>query len=190
MLGQAIFITCWGIASCIRLPYQQAYRQEKFGANFHSMQDTIMILCAFLGMLIIPFWYISSSLIDFADYSIPIWAILLGTVLQLVGIYVFYYAHRDLGKNYSGLVELREGHKLVTEGIYSIIRHPMYAAFWLLVLGQALLLGNYLAAFSGILGFGFLYITRIDREEEMLLQKFGKEYREYMESTGRLFPKK
>ncbi len=107
----------------------------------------------------------------------------------MCGLFIFYLAHRDLGLNYSALLELRDEHELITHGIYRHIRHPMYAAIWLMVLGQAFLLANVIAGFGGILGFGFLYVTRIDFEEQMLIDRFGTAYRDYMERTGRLIPK-
>ena len=49
----------------------------------------------------------------------------------------------------------------------------MYTAFWLWALAQAILLPNWIAGFAGILGFGTLYLFRVRREEEMLLETFG-----------------
>ena len=43
--------------------------------------------------------------------------------------------------------------------------------------------------FAGILGFGTLYLFRVGREEEMLLETFGDEYRDYMRRTGRVIPR-
>jgi len=48
--------------------------------------------------------------------------------------------HKDLGRNWSVTLEVREQHALVTNGVYSRVRHPMYSAFWLWALAQALLL--------------------------------------------------
>jgi protein-S-isoprenylcysteine O-methyltransferase Ste14 len=65
----------------------------------------------------------------------------------------------------------------------------MYTAFWLWTLAQAILLPNWIAGFAGILGFGTLYLIRVGREEEMLLETFGDEYRDYMRRTGRVIPR-
>jgi protein-S-isoprenylcysteine O-methyltransferase Ste14 len=64
----------------------------------------------------------------------------------------------------------------------------MYSAFWLWAIAQALLLPNWIAGFAGIAGFGILFFGRVAREERMLQQTFGDNYREYMARTGRVFP--
>jgi protein-S-isoprenylcysteine O-methyltransferase Ste14 len=64
----------------------------------------------------------------------------------------------------------------------------MYTAFWLWALAQAVLLPNWMAGFSGIAGFGTLYLFRVGREEKMLLETFGDEYRGYMSRTRRIIP--
>ena len=64
----------------------------------------------------------------------------------------------------------------------------MYAAFWLLALAQALLLPNWIAGLSGLIGFGTLFFARVGREERMMLETFGEEYRAYMGRTKRIIP--
>jgi protein-S-isoprenylcysteine O-methyltransferase Ste14 len=51
------------------------------------------------------------------------------------------------------------------------------------------LLPNWIAGLAGILGFGTLYLFRVGREEAMLLEAFGDEYRDYMRRTGRVIPR-
>ena len=76
----------------------------------------------------------------------------------------------------------------MTEGIYRRVRHPMYSAFWLWAIAQALLLPNWFAGFAGLAGFSVLYFGRVAREERMMLEAFGDRYRTYMARTGRVFP--
>jgi protein-S-isoprenylcysteine O-methyltransferase Ste14 len=64
----------------------------------------------------------------------------------------------------------------------------MYSAFWLWAIAQALLLPNWVAGFSGLVGFGILFFGRVGREERMMLEAFGDSYRAYMARTGRVFP--
>ena len=86
-------------------------------------------------------------------------------------------------------LDLRKDHKLVTEGIYKKVRHPMYSAFWLWAIAQPMLLSNWAAGFSAFVGFGVLYFLRVGQEEEMMLKEFGAEYEEYSQRTGRIFPR-
>ena len=65
----------------------------------------------------------------------------------------------------------------------------MYSAFWLWAFAQALLLPNWVAGLSGIVGFGILFFGRVSREERIMLDTFGDQYREYMVRTYRVLPK-
>ena len=93
-----------------------------------------------------------------------------------------------LGEQCEHRVDVRENHRLVTEGVYRHLRHPMYTAFWLWAAAQALLLPNWIAGLSGLFGFGTLYFLRIGKEEQLMLDTFGDEYRVYMARTRRVIP--
>ena len=76
---------------------------------------------------------------------------------------------------------------LVTSGLYHYSRNPMYLALLLLLLGWGLYLGN---AFNTILAAGFVYYMnafQIIPEEEVLRDKFGKEYQKYCVMVRRWF---
>jgi protein-S-isoprenylcysteine O-methyltransferase Ste14 len=64
----------------------------------------------------------------------------------------------------------------------------MYTAFWLWVVAQALLLPNWVAGLSGLIGFGTLYFLRVGEEEQLMLDTFGDSYRSYMARSKRLIP--
>ena len=101
---------------------------------------------------------------------------------------LFYRVHKELGRNWSDSLEVREQQKLVTDGLYAYVRHPMYTAFFLWAVAQALLLPNWFAGLAGLVGFGTLFLFRVGREEAMMLDAFGDEYRAYMARTARLIP--
>ena len=65
----------------------------------------------------------------------------------------------------------------------------MYAAHWWWAIAQILLLQNWIAGLSLLVSFLPLYLVRVPREERMMLEQFGQEYRIYMSRTGRLFPR-
>ncbi|CEG07319.1 Putative protein-S-isoprenylcysteine methyltransferase [Afipia felis] len=64
----------------------------------------------------------------------------------------------------------------------------MYAAFWLWALARAFLLPNWIAGPAGLIGFGILFFMRVGREEQMMIDTFGDEYRAYMQRTARVVP--
>ena len=65
----------------------------------------------------------------------------------------------------------------------------MYAAHWLWAIAQALLIANWLAGPAMLVTFGVLYLLRVPREERLLLEHFGEEYRSYMQRTGWIVPR-
>ncbi len=110
--------------------------------------------------------------------------------VMVISLWLFWRSHADLGHNWSISLELREGHELVTHGVYRKIRHPMYASIWLWNIAQAMLLQNWLAGWPALLAFAAMYFLRTPREEQLMCEAFGEEYREYMRQTGRLLPRR
>jgi protein-S-isoprenylcysteine O-methyltransferase Ste14 len=102
---------------------------------------------------------------------------------------LFYRSHADLGLNWSATLELRKGHELVQHGVYRSMRHPMYASILLWDVAQGLLLRNWLAGWCAFVTFALLYVVRAPREERMMCDAFGEDYRNYMRRSGRLFPR-
>jgi protein-S-isoprenylcysteine O-methyltransferase Ste14 len=96
--------------------------------------------------LVLPLVLVATPLLAFADYDLPAWATVVGAAVQLPLLWLFWRSHTDLAGNWSPGLEVREEHGLVTHGIYTHIRHPMYAALWLWALSQPLLLYNWIAA--------------------------------------------
>lgn len=146
-----------------------------------------------IGSQIIPLLYMLTHKLDFADYRLSkkaeAWTGRIGTVTFGIGLWLLWRSHADLGPNWSPTTEIKEDHKLVTDGAYRYIRHPMYAAHGLWGIAQALLLQNWIAGLGSLAPLVPLYLMRIPKEEGMMLDEFGGEYRSYMDRTGRVFPR-
>jgi protein-S-isoprenylcysteine O-methyltransferase Ste14 len=161
--------------------------------NRGTWKEKLLLFFSFIGMQVIPLIYIFSSLLNFAEYDLSLrlsrilgWA---GCVFFVVAIWVLWRSHVDLGRNFSPDLKINKEHALVTDGIFQTIRHPMYAAHWLWALAQAMLLQNWIAGWSMVVTFWPLYSYRVCREEHMMCDQFGDEYRNYIGRTGRLFPR-
>ncbi len=113
----------------------------------------------------------------------------LGVLFNLAAFGLFVWIHRALGRNWSGILEVRENHQLVTDGPYRWVRHPMYSTFFLFCLAQFTLSANWLVGLISFLTMAFFYLQRVHDEEGMLLGQFGDAYRHYMKRTGRLLPR-
>ncbi len=151
-------------------------------------QEKILLAAMFATGLFFPVLYLFTPLLSFANYQLPQWVHACGLVIMISALWLFWRSHADLGLNWSATLEMRKYHEITRHGVYERIRHPMYAAIWLFSIAQALLLDNWLAGWGVVCAFGCLYFLRVAREEQMLLDHFGKDYELYMAQTGRLFP--
>lgn len=173
----------------IRAPLNQKRKQEKMSEQRVTSQEKILLGLLFIGMFLVPIIYAATNWLDFANYTLPAWAGWLGVLILGGAIFVFWRAHADLGLNWSPSLEIREKHELITRGIYSVIRHPMYASQWLWVIAQPLLLQNWIAGFLDLLVFIPFYFLRVKAEEQLMVEKFGNQYQDYMQKVGAILPK-
>jgi protein-S-isoprenylcysteine O-methyltransferase Ste14 len=172
----------------IRLPHSRRSRRTPIASRTDRVRDTVLLIISFSGMCLVPLTYVVTNEPKFATYPFRPAQAWLGTLVFAVSLFLFYLVHKQLGKNWSVTLEIREQHALVTSGLYQYVRHPMYTAFWLWAIAQALLLPNWVAGPAGLVGFGTLYFLRIGHEERMMVERFGDEYRAYAARTKRLIP--
>lgn len=186
---KAIYFVAILVEIIIRIPLNKRRKREKMSEQRVTRQERILLGLLSLGMFFIPIIYAATNWLDFANYTLPAWGGWLGVLLIAGALFVFWRAHADLGLNWSPSLEIREKHELIKRGIYGIIRHPMYASQWLWVIAQPLLLQNWIAGFANLLVFIPFYFLRVKAEEQMMLDSFGMEYRDYMRATGGVWPK-
>ena len=172
----------------IRMPHARRSRRTPVARSDRGAREITLLLISLTGLGILPLLYVSTGFPRVADYPFRPAQALLGVVVAVVALAMFYLTHKALGRNWSVSLEVRQSHKLVTRGVYRHVRHPMYTAFWLWAIAQALLLPNWVAGLSGLIGFGILYFFRIGQEERLMIDTFGEEYRAYMARTARLVP--
>lgn len=154
-----------------------------------DLLEKVLMVFTIAGSTLPVILYLFTSWLSFADYRLPTLAPWCGALVMLVALWLFWRSHADLGLNWSVTLEIRKEHQLITNGIYRSIRHPMYAAIWLFSLAQALLLANWFAGCAALVVFAPMYFLRTPREERMMCEVFGEEYRDYMARTGRLWPR-
>ncbi|MBW1808005.1 MAG: isoprenylcysteine carboxylmethyltransferase family protein [Deltaproteobacteria bacterium] len=126
-----------------------------------------------------PHWFILEW-----NWIYPIVAVscyVVGQTLRVTAI-------RTLGRFFTISVRLHDGHRVVKQGIYSVIRHPAYTGLWLVNLG-------FISVFASVFSFAAFFLLglpalvyRIKIEEQMLVDEFGQEYKDYCTKTKRLIP--
>jgi protein-S-isoprenylcysteine O-methyltransferase Ste14 len=197
-LFKVVFLAGLIAAETIRVPHrkrnQRERKQKTYADERTRTSDMLLDFLAFTGMEIVPLIYVLTGWLSFADYQLPIMPqIIMGVIGAIAfasGVWLLYRAHADLGRNWSPTLEITQSHSLVTGGVYRTIRHPIYAAVWLMCLAQVLLLSNWIAGLSGAVLFAIVYFRRVPREEQMMIDHFGDEYRSYRQRTGRVVPRR
>ena len=138
---------------------------------------------AILAYVIQPDW------LSWATLSLPLWLRWTGVGIALLGFALLQWAQNTLGKSWSDTPRMIREQPLVTSGPYQFIRHPIYAAF-ILILGSTLLVSaNWFIGLTWIGMTALEIASRIGFEEALMLEYFGEQYREYMKRTGRLLPR-
>jgi len=191
MIVAAKIIWCVGVIAWFVIRHPHARRNKRIPARRVAKRglEIVLLSISATGLGVIPAIYAAAGVPAFADYPLHAWQVVAGGLTFLASLFLFRQTHAALGRNWSVTLEVRENHALITDGIYRYVRHPMYAAFWLWAIAQAFLLPNWVAGFSGIAGFGTLYLLRVRHEEQMMLDAFGSSYADYAKRTGRIFPK-
>jgi protein-S-isoprenylcysteine O-methyltransferase Ste14 len=145
-------------------------------------------LCGLLAWIAIAAYLINPAWMAWSTVTLPAWLRWIGALLGLFAVPpLLFWTFRSLGKNLTDTVLTRREHTLVTQGPYRWVRHPFYDVVFLWGLSLSLLTANWLLALLVFSVFTMMVLrTRI--EEKKLIERFGEEYRAYMERTGRFFP--
>jgi protein-S-isoprenylcysteine O-methyltransferase Ste14 len=187
-IAKAIYV-CLAVGwYALRYPHARRARKTPVVRSSRGAREIALLVISLTGLGILPMIYVATGFPAFADYPFRPLQAWLGLAVAIGALAMFFATHRALGRNWSVSLDVRKGHKLITDGVYRRLRHPMYTAFWLWAVAQALLLPNGVAGFSGLVGFGILYFLRVGQEEQMMLDTFGDDYRDYMARTKRVIP--
>ena len=111
----------------------------------------------------------------------------IGLSISIIGAIIACTSRYLLGNNWSLSVQRKEQHQLIQNGIYKIVRHPIYTGLLLLFIGNAIIVGDYRAIIAVLIVFISLCL-KLKKEEKLLAEVFGTEYTEYKNQTKALIP--
>jgi protein-S-isoprenylcysteine O-methyltransferase Ste14 len=165
------------------MPDDQAVRREGGRGVFIIRVVAFILLMVFLVM-----YSIGMKWIDAFFFPLPAWLRWVGFGFGLLSVAFWTWTQIHLDTQWSAQLQLRKEHHLVTTGPYARIRHPLYSAMfgWAAALG--LLTANWIFVAMAVLSIAGT-VARVPKEEQMMIEAFGDEYKSYMQHTGRFFPK-
>ena len=188
LVFRIIFGGLWILYFGLRLYFQGKVKGVgKYVLTNEKLEKLFFRLFA-LAYILMPLYFITPW-IDFAHISIPVGLRWTGLVVTCAGIGLSAWSHQVLGVYWTAILALSEKHELVTGGPYRYVRHPMYTAFYIIGFGFLLLSANWLVGLIYIGMLSLMCIARISAEEQMMMDRFGDSYRQYMKTTGRMLPR-
>jgi protein-S-isoprenylcysteine O-methyltransferase Ste14 len=165
------------------LPDHQAVAREGGRGVFILRIVLFVALLAFLVM-----YFTGAAWIDAFSYPLPAGLRWAGFALGIIAVFFWSWAQIHLDTQWSAQLQLKKDHHLVTTGPYTYVRHPLYVGMMGWSLSVALLTANWIFVAVCVLSIVGV-VWRIPKEEQMMIEAFGDEYKAYLQRTGRYFPK-
>jgi protein-S-isoprenylcysteine O-methyltransferase Ste14 len=111
-----------------------------------------------------------------------------GAVVTYAGLSLTVWSRARLGRYWSGVVALKQGHRLIQSGPYRVVRHPLYSGIIVAALGMALCITTW-SSVAGVALLTACFERRAHKEDALLASEFGSEFEAYRQRTGRLAPR-
>lgn len=184
----AVFLLVWGVAAF-------TVKRDVRGRGFASVWTSAWPLRLLIGLALIaaalrmgagaraePGFFGSRAGLFVPSAALG-WT---AAAIVVLGIGFAIWARVVLGRNWSPRPSMKEHHELVTDGPYALVRHPIYtgmliAAFGSALTGSAFAIGVFVLA-------SVVFLSRIPREEKIMLELFPNVYPSYQARTKRLIP--
>lgn len=142
------------------------------------------------ALMILGFYFIfhdASRAFIYGKFYHVDWVRWFGDFLTGIGLAFSLWARFHLGRYWSGVITLKQGHKLITTGPYQIVRHPIYTGMIAAVIGSALA-AETADGFLGLALFVWACLIKVQREEALLTTEFGAEYAQFRRTVPMLVP--
>ena len=110
-----------------------------------------------------------------------------GAAITALGLAFAVWARVHLGRNWSGVVTLKEDHELIRSGPYALVRHPIYTGLLLGFVGSVIARGEWRGVLAFALVIGALWF-KLRLEERWMIETFGDAYRRYHSEVPALIP--
>lgn len=154
-----------------------------FYGEMYGFPLTIYLLGRFFGLDV--YWTEGGNL----------WAQIFGTevahiVAMVIGYGIVFFGLSLVAQGWREIYIARKQKRLATDGLYSLVRHPQYTGFFLIVFGEGIVHWPTIISVALFPVIVAAYTFLALREEREVLAEFGDEYREYQQRVPRFIPRK
>ncbi|GMQ82896.1 MAG: protein-S-isoprenylcysteine O-methyltransferase [Rhodothermia bacterium] len=143
----------------------------------------LLLFLPIFAYMLRPAW------MSWSEIVLPEWMRWAGIGIGIIVIPLVYLVFSTIGSNISETVLTKESHQLVTTGIYSRVRHPLYMVTSLGLVSFSLLTANWFIAAMSVISITLILAVVVPKEEEQLVQHFGDDYRNYQKRSGKMWPR-
>jgi protein-S-isoprenylcysteine O-methyltransferase Ste14 len=112
---------------------------------------------------------------------------LAGATIVAAGLAFAIWARWSLGRNWSGIVTVKQDHELIREGPYRIVRHPIYTGLLLGLIGSAIARDEWRGVLAVVIAWLALW-RKLRLEERWMINEFGDAYRRFRAEVPALVP--
>lgn len=128
-----------------------------------------------------------SPIID-GQYVLHIIFQIFALLLAIWSVWIVMSAIKELGKQWSLQARVLEDHKLITSGVYQIVRHPIYTGMLGMLVATGLTLSNWMAVVVGVIVLTVGTMIRTNFEEKLLHNAFGSEFDDWKATVPGIIP--
>src|SRR5690348_10110112 len=121
-IAKAVTVVGTIVMILIRAPHGRRSRRVKVARSHKTRLETFLLVLAWVGFFV-PLIWVVSPVFSFAEYPLRGGRLAAGVTCLAIGLWLFFRSHADLGTNWSLTLELRQEHRLITQGVYRTIRH-------------------------------------------------------------------
>jgi len=173
------------IIMAIAINFVESGMRKKKSEKKSIVETGTMFLFFFFYYALIKF---NIGYVNTGNSVLRIVLIIVGLILIILGTVVNVIGRFKLGKNWANQVVIYKDQTMVRDGVYGIVRHPLYASLIWMFFGGALVYSSYAAFLANLLVFIPFMYYRAKQEESFLLARF-KEYKKYRQEVGMFFPR-
>lgn len=185
-IGALAIVATWAVMFLVLRARHVRLRRPTVTRRRSSRLGLLLQVVAYLGVFFVRYQWAPPFE---GGWGLPvIVAALAGVTVSIAGAVLVVWSQQTLDVQWSLTARLIEGHRLITTGPYAFVRHPVYAAMILMLIGTGMALTTPLVVAAALVVYVAGTLVRIRAEETLMHQAFGAEWEAYRRRVRALIP--